>query len=128
MHTSRQFNRKAGFMTAALMLSALAFCLPVQAGEVKNVMKDMKVAMKGAMNSTSIPEFSHYAKQLQDDAAKASKLQYKSDPETYRKGMQELQQELTAVNQAVHANDLKAAKAALQKINASKKHYHDLLT
>lgn len=128
MNTSRQFNRKAGFVTIALMVSAFAFCSPVQAGEVKNVMKDMKVAMKGAMNSTTIPEFSQYANRLQVDATKASKLQYKSDAETYRKGMQELQQELNVVNQAVRANDLKAAKTALQKINTSKKHYHDLLT
>lgn len=128
MNTSRQFNRKAGFLTIALMVSAFAFCSPVQAGEVKNVMKDMKVAMKGAMNSTSIAEFSQYVNRLQSDATKAGKLQYNSDPETYHKGMQELQQELNVVNQAVHANDLNAAKAALQKINVSKKHYHDLLT
>jgi soluble cytochrome b562 len=88
----------------------------------------MKVAMKGAMKSSTMAEFSQYANRLQADATKASKLQYKSDPETYHKGMLELQQELSVVHKAVLANDLKAAIAALQKVNASKKHYHDLLS
>lgn len=127
-YSTHQSHRKAGFLAITSLLIAFSVCSPAQAGEVKNVMKDMKVAMKGALNSSTMPEFTQYANRLQADAAKASKLKYNSDPETYHKGMQELQQELNVMNQAVRANDLKAAKAALQKVNASKKHYHDLLS
>ena len=42
--------------------------------------------------------------------------------------MQALRQELAEVDQAIHANDMNAAKQALRRINDTKKHYHDLLS
>ncbi|WP_174875007.1 cytochrome b562 [Vogesella oryzae] len=117
------------FAQLGLTLLTLA-CLataPAQAGEIKNVMKDMKTTVKAAMASNSMADFNKYFTQLQADVAKASKLPLKKDQPTYDKGMKELQQQLDAVSQAVKANDLPAAKAALQKTDPIKKHYHKQL-
>jgi soluble cytochrome b562 len=112
---------------ALLLVLLLAIAPLAQASEIKRLMKDMKLAMQGAMASTTMAQFSGYVSRLQSDALEVSSQQYRSDPATYREGMQALQQELTAVDQAVRANDLVAAKQGLQKINDTKKHYHDLL-
>lgn len=110
-----------------LVLTTLLVTTQAHANEVKNVMKDMKAAMRGAMNSTSIAEFSTYATRLQNDAIMADKMQYHRNQAIYHKGLLQMQTEMDAVNQAVRANDLNAAKSALQKINSTKKQYHHLL-
>lgn len=120
-------NRMGGSLLLGVLLSSALFCAPAQAGEIKRVMKDMKVTMNGAMSSSSMAEFSSYFTRFQNDVAHAGKLPYKSDPSTYQQGMQELQKGMDAVNVQVHANNLQGAKEALRKLNSTKKHYHDLL-
>lgn len=115
-------------------LQALLVCAPLvigaqaaHAGEIKVVMKDMKRAMQGAMASTSMPELSRYVAQLEKDAEQASRQPYRDDQATYDEGMQKLKQQLAATDEAIRANDMAAAKQALRNINATRKHYHDLL-
>lgn len=100
---------------------------PAHAGEVKQLMRDMKHAMQGAMNSRTIPEMTGYVARLESDVQQASRQQYRDDQPTYDEGMRTLRGELTEVDRAVQANDLTAAKQALRRINGTKKHYHDLL-
>jgi soluble cytochrome b562 len=110
-----------------LCVTLLAATPLVQAGEIKMLMKDMKLAMRGAMTSTTMPELSGYVARLESDAQQASRQPYRSDQPTYDEGMQALRQELAEVDQAIHVNDMNAAKQALRRINDTKKHYHDLL-
>ncbi|BCF96948.1 hypothetical protein PPGU19_015170 [Paraburkholderia sp. PGU19] len=110
-----------------LCVSLLAAAPLARAGEIKILMKDMKRAMQGAMDSTTMPELSTYVARLESDAQQASRQPYYSDQPTYDEGMQALRQELTEVDRAIHANDMNAAKRALRTINDTKKHYHDLL-
>jgi soluble cytochrome b562 len=110
-----------------LCVSLLAAAPVAHAGEIKMLMKDMKLAMRGAMASTTMPELSGYVTRLERDTQQASRQPYRSDQPTYDEGMQALRQELAEVNQAIHANDMNAAKQALRRINDTKKHYHDLL-
>ncbi|MBU6489097.1 MAG: cytochrome B562 [Burkholderiales bacterium] len=97
------------------------------AGEIKVAMKDMKRALRGAMASTTMPELSRYVAQLERDADQASRQPYRSDQATYDQGMQKLKLQLAAVDEAIRANDMNEAKQDLRKINATRKHYHDLL-
>ncbi|WP_260433565.1 cytochrome b562 [Burkholderia sp. Bp8998] len=100
---------------------------PACAGEIKPLMKDMKHAMQGAMNSRTIPEMKGYVARLESDAQQAGRQRYRDDQPTYDDGMRTLHDELTEVDRAIEANDLPGAKQALRRINDSKKHYHDLL-
>ena len=109
----------------AVLLSVAA--APACAGEIKTLMKDMKHAMQGAMSSRTIPEMTGYVTRLENDARQASRQLYRDDQSTYDEGMGTLRDELTAVDRAIQANDLPAAKQALRRINGTKKHYHDLL-
>ncbi len=108
-----------------LLLSLAA--APACAGEIKTLMKDMKQAMQGAMNSQTIPEMNGYVTRLESDVQQASRQPYRDDQATYDEGMRTLRDELTEVDRAIQANDLAAAKAALRRINGTKKHFHDLL-
>ena len=115
-------------------LQALLLCAPLvigaqmaHAGEIKVAMKDMKRALRGAMASTTMPELSRYVAQLEKDAEQASRQPYRDDQATYDEGMQKLKQQLAAVDAAIRANDLSEAKQDLHKIDATRKHYHDLL-
>lgn len=108
-----------------LLLSLAA--APACAGEIKTLMKDMKQAMQGAMNSRTIPEMNGYVTRLESDVQQASRQPYRDDQATYDEGMRTLRDELTEVDRAIQANDLAAAKAALRRINGTKKHFHDLL-
>jgi soluble cytochrome b562 len=117
-------------LVLAMALMALMTASPVvqaQSSDIKQTMNEMKRAFNGAMNSSSIEEFSRYAAQLQTSVSAASTMHYTDDPATYRQGMQELQQNLDRMNQAVRAKDLPAAKNALRQMNLVKKHYHDLI-
>lgn len=111
----------------ALLAIACLATAPARAGEIKTVMKDMKTTMKAALASNNMADFSKYFGQLQRDVNKAGTLPLKKDQPNYDKGIKELQQQLAAVSLAVKANDLPAAKAALQKTDPIKKHYHKLL-
>ena len=119
---THQWRALGGLLLLATLLSSQA-----HASEMKNVMRDMKAAMKGAMHSASMAEFSQYSIRLQNDVNMADKLPYRRNEAVYHKGLQQLQIELDAVNQAIRANDLNAAKNAMQKINSTKKQYHHLL-
>lgn len=110
-----------------LCASLLAISPFSQAGEIKILMKDMKLAMQGALASTSMPEFSSYVVRLERDVEQASQQSYRDDQPTYDEGMQKLRQELVEVDRAVRANDMTAAKTTLRQINGTRKHYHDLL-
>ena len=120
-------SRPLAQLGLALLTMACLAAAPVQAGELKSTMKDMKTTLKSAMASSTISDFNTYFTRLQADIDKASKLPLKKDQATYDKGMKELQQQLQLVSQAVKANDLAAAKAALQKTDPIKKHYHKQL-
>lgn len=112
----------------ALLLACLCAAAPIaHASQIKTLMRDMKASMRGAMASSTMPQFSQYLTRLENDVAQASRQPYRDDPSTYREGMQTLQRQFTPVDEAVRANDLPAAKNALRKINATRKHYHDLL-
>jgi len=114
------------FCAALGLLLSLA-AAPACAGEIKTLMKDMKQAMQGAMNSRTIPEMSGYMTRLESDVQQASRQPYRDDQATYDEGMRTLRDELTDVDRAIQANDLPAAKTALRRINGTKKHFHDLL-
>jgi soluble cytochrome b562 len=118
-------NRLRFCAALGLLLSLAA--APACAGEIKTLMKDMKQALQGAMNSRTIPEMSGYVTRLESDVQQASRQPYRDDQATYDEGMRTLRDELTEVDRAVQANDLPAAKAALRRINGTKKHFHDLL-
>lgn len=109
----------------AVLLSVAA--APACAGEIKTLMRDMKHAMQGAMNSRTVPEMKAYVARLDSDAQQASRQRYRDDQPTYDEGMRTLQGQLADVDHAIQANDLKAARQALRRINGTKKHYHDLL-
>lgn len=98
-----------------------------QAGEVKRVMKDMKIAMQQAMASKSMPEFSQNFSRLQNDAKQAGDQAWKADPALYKEGMQKLQFQLAAVDNQIKANNLSGAKLALSQVNPIKKKYHNYL-
>lgn len=108
---------------ALLFLAASA----ARAGEIKTLMRDMKSAMRGAMGSSTMAQFSGYVARLEGDVTLASRQPYRSDPATYREGMQALQREFGPVDEAIRANDLAGAKKQLAKIDRTKRHYHDLL-
>ena len=97
---------------------------------VKDSMQAMKKNYAAAMGSTDMNEFSKYATLLQTAAQDTSQQDYdgtKPNEVIYRAGMLELNQEMTALNQAVAANDLPKAKSILAKVNDSKKKYHTAL-
>lgn len=120
------FMKKA---CAVLTMSVLSLSLMsmAQAGEVKKVMKDMKIAMQQAMDSKSMPEFSQKFLRLQNDAKLANAQAWKADPALYKEGMQKLQFQLDAVDAQIKANNLSAAKLALSNVNPIKKKYHNYL-
>lgn len=119
-------TQKTRILLAAGLL-AFAAVSTVQAGEVKNLMKDMKQAMQAAMASNNMQDFSKQFARLQDDSRRASQQNWKADPELYKEGMQKLQTQLDAVAVQVQANNLPAAKAALAQTNPIKKRYHNYL-
>ncbi|KVC40029.1 MULTISPECIES: cytochrome b562 [Burkholderia cepacia complex] len=112
---------------AALGLLLAVAAAPACASEIKTLMRDMRHAMQGAMDSRTIPEMKGYVTRLESDAQQASRQRYRNDQPTYDEGMRTLRDELADVDRAIQANDLSAAKQALRRINGSKKHYHDLL-
>ncbi|AOI67538.1 cytochrome B562 [Burkholderia territorii] len=112
---------------AALGLLLAVAASPACASEIKTLMRDMRHAMQGAMDSRTIPEMKGYVTRLESDAQQASRQRYRNDQPTYDEGMRTLRDELADVDRAIQANDLSAAKQALRRINGSKKHYHDLL-
>ncbi|MFX1674979.1 cytochrome b562 [Paraburkholderia sp. A2WS-5] len=116
---------RASVLLCAALLAAPSFA---QAGEIKALMKDMKLAMQGAMASTTMPELSGYVARLERDAQQASRQTYRDDQRTYDEGMHALQQQLAEVDQAIRVNDMNGAKKALHQINNTRKHYHHLLS
>lgn len=111
-----------------LMCASFLAAAPLaRAGEIKTLMRDMKHAMRGALASQTMPDLSRHVARLESDAHRASRQLYRSDQSTYDKGMRALRHELTEVDQAIQANNMKAAKRALRKINVTKRHYHHLL-
>jgi soluble cytochrome b562 len=118
------FSRRASLLLCASLLAVSSFA---QAGEIKMLMKDMKLAMQGAMASTTMPAFSSYVARLERDVEQVSHQPYRDDQPTYDEGMQALRRELVEVDQAIRANDMTTAKNALRRIDGTRKHYHDLL-
>ena len=114
---------------AVLSIALLSFSLAsaAQAGEVKKLMKDMKVATQQAMASKSMPEFSQNFSRLQNDAKLAGEQAWRADPALYKEGMQKLQFQLAAVDTQIKANNLAGAKSALSDVNPIKKKYHNYL-
>lgn len=108
----------------AAFLGLMAVNVPAQASELKQTMREMKSAMKGAMKSSTIDEFAKYAAQLQTSSNHAGSLNFSDNPGVYRQGMDELRQEIVRMNEAIKANDLATAKEALRKIDSTRKHYH----
>ncbi|TDR30901.1 cytochrome b562 [Hydromonas duriensis] len=93
-------------------------------------MKRMQMTYKAAMDSNNMADFKNNVTTLQTTIQNASTLEYdgsKPNQEIYRAGMHELDEHMAAVNQAIADNDLDKAKAALAKVNDSKKKYHKAL-
>ena len=111
-----------------LFVLLLSIAPLAQANEIKRLMRDMKSALQGAMASSTMAQFSGYVTRLEQDVSEASVQPYRDDPATYHEGMQTLQRQFAPVDQAIQADDLAAAKRALQKVNGTRKHYHDLLS
>lgn len=122
---SRFMQKSCAVLSIALLSFSLASA--AQAGEVKKLMKDMKVAMQQAMASKSMPEFSQNFSRLQNDAKLASEQTWRADPALYKEGMQKLQFQFAAVDAQIKANNLAAAKSALNDANPIKKKYHNYL-
>ena len=118
------FPHRTSMLFCASLLAVSSFA---QAGEIKILMKDMKLAMQGAMASTTMPALSSYVGRLERDVEQASHQPYQDDQPTYDEGMQTLRRELVEVDQAIRANDMATARNALRKIDATRKHYHGLL-
>ncbi|AXF85120.1 hypothetical protein DTO96_100839 [Ephemeroptericola cinctiostellae] len=118
---------------AASVVALIAVAIGVKSlsgSDVKDSMQAMKKNYAAAMSSTDMSEFSRYAALLQAAAHDASQQSYdgsKPNEIIYQAGMLELNQEMTALNQAVAANDLSKAKSILAKVNDSKKKYHTAL-
>lgn len=128
----KTLSRRTAAVVLALTLAqaaTLAYSPLARAknSEIKQTMNDMKRAYNGALNSATLADFARYAGQLQAGADEAGRMTFKDDPDTYRQGMQQLQQQLALVNKAVAAGNLAGAKEALHQVNVAKKHYHDLL-
>jgi len=111
-------------MAALLSISLAA---TAHAGEVKKIMKDMKLAMQGALASQNMPDFIQNFTRLQNDTKQASVQTWKADASLYKEGMQKLQTQFDAVEVQVKANNLAAAKQALEQVNPIKKKYHNYL-
>ncbi|WP_027820839.1 cytochrome b562 [Paraburkholderia bannensis] len=118
------FHDRAKLLLCASLLAVSSFA---QAGEIKMLMRDMKLAMQGAMASTTMPALSSYVARLERDVEQVSHQPYRDDQPTYDEGMQALRRELVDVDQAIRANDMTTAKNALRRIDGTRKHYHDLL-
>lgn len=118
------FHDRAKLLLCASLLAVSSFA---QAGEIKMLMRDMKLAMQGAMASTTMPALSSYVARLERDVEQVSHQPYRDDQPTYDEGMQALRRELVEVDQAIRANDMTTAKNALRRIDGTRKHYHDLL-
>jgi len=103
------------------------FSAVVSAGEVKQVMKDMKHHYDSAIASRTLADFTKYEAAFQDDVVRAGSVNYSADPATYQQGMKALQNGLQPVRQAMAAGDLPGAKQALSKLMPVKKRYHNLL-
>ena len=118
---------KKTYTVLTIGVLSLALMSMAQAGEVKKVMKDMKIAMQQAMASKSMPEFSQNFARLQNDAKQANAQAWRADPALYKEGMQKLQFQLAAVDTQIKANNLSGAKLALSEVNPIKKKYHNYL-
>ncbi|TDR31397.1 cytochrome b562 [Hydromonas duriensis] len=119
---------KNGFFIASLaVFSTIAVVPAAQADEIELAMKSMKSAYRGAMSSTTIEEFAQYAQKLQSSADAARKHYYDDSPVIYREGMERLQKNIADVNQAVRSSDLVSAKAALERMDEARRHYHYVL-
>ena len=129
--TGIQTMKKIILAASVVALIAVAIAVKSLSGsDVKDSMQAMKKNYAAAMSSTDMGEFSRYAALLQAAAHDASQQSYdgsKPNEIIYRAGMLELNQEVTALNQAVAANDLSKAKSILAKVNDSKKKYHTAL-
>src|ERR1700686_2840490 len=78
--TKPPFSLRARTLLCVSLLSAAPLA---HAGEIKMLMKDMKLAMQGAMASTTMPELSGYVARLESDTQQASRQPYRSDQPTY---------------------------------------------
>jgi soluble cytochrome b562 len=103
------FHHRASLLLCASLLTVPPFA---QAGEIKVLMKDMKLAMQGAMASTTMRALSSYVTRLERDVEQASHQPYRDDQPTYDEGMQTLRRELAEVDQAIRANDMATAVVA----------------
>lgn len=115
---------------AAVVGAAVWGFKSVTGPNIEAPMKRMQTTYKAAMESPNMAEFKSNVAEFQTAQQNVSKLTFdgsKPDQEIYRAGMLELEEGLAAVNQAIAANDLEKAKAALAKLNDSKKKYHKAL-
>ena len=117
-------HHRASLLLCASLLTVSSFA---QAGEIKTLMKDMKLAMQAALASTTMPALSSYVARLERDVEQVSHQSYRDDQPTYDEGMQALRGQLAEVDQAIRANDMTTAKNALRRIDGTRKHYHALL-
>lgn len=116
-------------LLSALFLATLVSA-PAYAGEIKQTMKQMNQAFRGAMSSSSTAEMAPYVAALKASGTAASRLSLSGTAEeqtTYRQGMQQLQNAFSELDRAIASGNLDNAKAILQQIKNTQKTYHSKL-
>ena len=126
----KSLNRR---IMSALCLGALGAGLmsaPAYAGGLKQTMKEMRQAYRGAIGSSSMAELAQYTAIMKDRSMAASRMtmdRSSTDQAMYRQGMQHLQSGFGELDQAISSGNLDNAKAILKKLNNLGKDYHNRL-
>lgn len=126
----KSLNRR---IMSALCLGALGAGLmstPTYAGGLKQTMKEMRQAYRGAIDSSSMAELAQYATTMKDRSMAASQMSMdgsSTDQAMYRQGMQQLRSGFVELDQAISLGNLDSAKAILKKLNNLGKDYHNRL-
>ena len=124
----KSLNRR---IMSALCLGALGAGLmstPTYAGGLKQTMKEMRQAYRGAIDSSSMAELAQYATTMKDRSMAASQMSMdgsSTDQAMYRQGMQQLQSGFVELDQAISLGNLDSAKAILKKLNNLGKDFHN---
>lgn len=125
LFSTTSFVRR-GLLASAVAALALTAAV-AQAGEVKNLMKEMKKDMKAAMESRSMDDFAANFEKLHAAAKKASEQKWSDNQAVFDEGQQKLLKQFDVVATQVSANNLEGARAELAKTDPVRKEYHKKL-
>lgn len=99
---------------------------PVEAStDVEATMKLMALYYKKALAASDIVQMQNEINALQHEVARVQQYQFPVEKQPlFQKGLNEVQQQLTLVQQKLSAGDLAAAKQQLAQVDQLKKQYH----